>query len=448
MNERSSMKDEMTFLAGGGANFIGKSFYRFKLGDKLLGVDWGGGYGSPYDEPEYSGPLHWLFLSHAHLDHLEKAPAFHKRYPGVPIYATRETKELGRVIWNESIKIAERRRQQNQGVFTRRNRLYVPSAYSGASYDMDDIHRTFDAIIEIKLGEPVKLTEDIEITPVNSGHMLGSASFFIIYKGEVGFITNDICFRDRNLIKGAEKYKAERLRFLVRESTYISDTFLDREMVKENLIEATSKVLKGGGRVLIVSLQIDRMQDVLGILNEGEVNQEWPVYTEGSKAVTEIYKKFLPDESGTLSGNRFRDDRERERFNDSGQPAVIVSSSGMMIQDTYSARWAEKFVYNERDGVFFVNYQAPEEQGHALLTSDRGRFLILNGNVVRRECEVESFQLSSHMDKRDGEELEKNLNPEIIIYAHGDNNKIVRYLAEHANGTRRIKAEVGKEVHL
>ena len=53
---------KVSFVAGGGANSIGRSFYRLKLGDYHLGVDWGGGYNSIYDEPQYDGPLDALLI--------------------------------------------------------------------------------------------------------------------------------------------------------------------------------------------------------------------------------------------------------------------------------------------------------------------------------------------------------------------------------------------------
>ena len=51
------------------------------------------------------------------------------------------------------------------------------------------------------------------------------------------------------------------------------------------------------------------------------------------------------------------------------------------------------------------------------------------------------------MDGLEGEALERRLNPETIVYIHGDEHKIDAYLASKAgDGQRRIKAMVGQEV--
>jgi Cft2 family RNA processing exonuclease len=137
-----------------------------------------------------------------------------------------------------------------------------------------------------------------------------------------------------------------------------------------------------------------------------------------------------------------------DSFCDSDEPAIVIASSGMMMPDTASAKWAEEFLWRENKSISTVNYQNPKSPGYAVANSKPGQYLPINGKLVKRQCEVKSFDLSAHMDMIEGRELEERMNAGTVIYVHGENQTIEDALAANSNGHRRIKAEVGKEIRL
>lgn len=420
---------EITFLAGGGANSIGCSFYRLKLGDKYIGIDWGGGYGSSSEEPQYDGPLDYLLLSHGHYDHVGMVPSALRRWPDLKIFANAPTRDLCRLSWRQTFLRAGDRQ------------LEPP-------FSVEQSKLAASSLLDLPENEPLQLGEDILVYAVNAGHILGSVSFVIVHRGEIYFFTNDICFRDRNLLVGAPELEMERCRLLVRESTYVNDVFDDRPAIEAELVAAVEAVMKPprSGRVLIASLSVDRMQDAFSILNEAGVE---PLYVDGGRAATSIYMKYLADKAQSLKkAFSFRGQGDRERLIESGRPAVVISSSGMVFPNTLSAMWAERFLYEERNAIFLINYQDPSGQGYALAESANGDFIRFNNSIIRRACEIKQFNLSAHMDKAEGERLEERLHPEAIIYTHGEDAKIQQYIDGHQDGKTRIKALVGKEVEL
>ncbi len=414
---------KVSFLAGGGANFIGKSFYRLKLGHIYLGIDWGGGF--PDGEPEYDGPLDYLFFSHAHYDHMGMAPRVLRKFPGVQMFAHPATIELAKVGWRQGLRGHEIDR--------------TPSPFSES-----EMRETEVAIKPLEEGKVKGLANGIMVYPISANHILGSLSFLITYLGENYFFTNDICFHDRSLMAGAPKIKLDHCKFLNRESTYVSDIFDDRQKIEAELVASTQKVLDNGGQVLIAALSIDRTQDVYTILDRGGIS---PLYIDGSRRTSQIYQDYLGEDLFQYAGG-FRNKQERRKFMQSGQPAVVIASSGMMYAETLSAKWAEQFIYRDNAAIFMVNYQDPCGQGYALKNSTKGEFLLFNEQLFRRMCEVKSFNLSAHMDKTAGEELEERLNPEVVVYTHGEDAKIEQYLQEHKRGMTRVKSLVGKEIEL
>ena len=95
--------------------------------------------------------------------------------------------------------------------------------------------KTRQSIEYVEFDQEVKLTEDLSVFPLSSGHILGSICLLVVYKKETFFMTSDICFQDRHLIKGATKLALDKSRLLVRECTYVNKPFEDRKKLFRNL---------------------------------------------------------------------------------------------------------------------------------------------------------------------------------------------------------------------
>ncbi len=420
---------EVSFVAGGGANSIGRSFYRLRLGDYNLGIDWGGGYGAGYDEPHYDGPLDVLLMSHGHHDHVTMVPKLLKKYPGLKLFATAPTRDLSLMGWRQTLKKAAK-------------------LDSKLPFEEQDTKAAFNAIQVFEENKEIKLTPEISVFPIHGGHILGAVSFLISYKGETYFFTNDICFHDRYLIDGAPVFSLKRCHLLVRESTYINKKVGDRLEIKRQLVAAATDVLARRGRLLIPGLSIDRIQDVYGDLYEAGL---WPIYIDGAIKPTEIYLRYLRERAVALrKALKFNTDRDRKRFLARQEAGIIIASSGMVYPNTLSAFWAEELLHRENDAIFVANYQDPDGQGSLITTTPDGKVVRWNDGLVKVKCQRREFNKSAHMDGPEGEELEERLNPDVIIYTHGEDAEINKFISSHSiqDLRQRIKALEGKEVEL
>jgi Cft2 family RNA processing exonuclease len=415
------------YYSGGGANAIGNSFSMLAFDNKYyLGMDWGGGYGPISQEPQYSGPLDCLFISHAHLDHCIQVPRLKKRRSSVKIFATKPTIDLCHIGWKQTLYLAEK------------NNVRPP-------FLEGDVEKTVKSIGTVEFDQEVRLTDEISVFPLNAGHILGSICLLVTYKKEAFFLTSDICFQDRHLIQGATKISLEKSRLLVRESTYINKPFENRDNVISEFVKSAKEVMRKGGRVIVPALSIDRTQDIVAVAAEAGI---FPLYIDGSRETTEAYIKHLGPLASSLGrAKRFADQREREEFLNSRKPAMIVASSGMVYAGTLSSFWVKNVLPNQKDAVFLVNYQDPDGQGSIISRTGQGEFCVINGMISKRACDVRKFNFSAHMSGEDGMALEERLNPKTVIYNHGQNGEIDRFIADAPNdGRRRIKAEVGKWV--
>ncbi|MDO8495592.1 MAG: MBL fold metallo-hydrolase [bacterium] len=424
---------KMVFTAAGGANFIGASAYVLKLGDRHICVDWGQSVSKSVEGPQYDGSLDYLLLTHGHADHIGLVPVALRRWPHLKIFATAETKELAKIAWSQTIYHSLRKEAQNrhQPLFTR-----------------EEAEIAEKAIVTITPGETINLSGDIQVTPLPAGHILGAVSFLVEYQDETCFFSGDICYHESFFVPGAPLHTLDRCRLLVRESVYINTDFDDRESIVRDFVQSAEAVLRRGGQLLVPALSIHRTQEMYAIAAEAGLG---PVYIDGSRQATEVYRQFAP-RCGEVLENvpRFESHDERRRLIQSREPAIIIASSGMVYENTLSATWAENLIFREQNAIFTVNYQDPCGQGHRLVHSEKGKFIPFNGGIVKRMCEIRHFPLSAHMDGTDGQKMEERLNPDIVVYAHGENDQIETYLEANPSTVNRkkIKAEVGKEIEL
>lgn len=423
------MSNKIVFGTGGGANSIGGSFYVLKLGETILGIDCGAKLRCNIEDaaPDFSvvPRLDYLFISHAHRDHVERVPQAVKRFPELKeIFATHETKLLSLGQWKQTVR--------------RFLEMKLPLPFT-----MEDARATYRMIQNINMEKPIILPGGITVYPISAEHILGSLSFLIEYRGAWCFITNDICYEKRSFFKGALKFSpSEPLRLLIRESTCINEV-KDREAAENGLVSATRKAVRNGEQVLISTLSIDRCPDTYAVLKNAGLDP----LIDGSRKTFDIYRQYFKgsvlDEARTINSYS-----ERINILRRGKPAVIIAPSGMLSPNTPSSWWAERFLGDEHKHIFVVCYQDPTTQGFKLMKSERNQFLSFNnGYPIKRKCDVRYFDLSAHMDKKDGEELEDRMNPDTTIYVHGEDAEIEKYISEHQNdGCRRVKALVGQEV--
>ncbi len=391
-----------------------------------------------FDAPEFryvlkEGILDAIIITHAHLDHCGMLPYLfrYNLYDG-PIYTTPPTRDLMVLLQKDFIEI-----QQMNGV--------------EPLYRLKDITEVIKHTITLGYGEVRDISPDIRLTLHNAGHILGSSIVHLhIGNGLHNIaITGDFKFIPTRLFEPAVS-RFPRLETLIMESTYggSNDYQMPRDEAERKLISIIKETIKRGGKVLIPAMAVGRAQEIMMVLEEyarkGEI--EVPVYLDGmiweATAIHTAYPEYL---SKRLREQIFKEgynpflnpifkpignSRERQDLIDSGEPAIIVATSGMLVGGP-SVEYFKQLAPDPKNSMIFVSYQAEGTLGRKVqrglreipIVGEEGRTEVLQVNMEIHT--IDGF--SGHADRRELMNYVTRLKPrpERIITVHGESYKCV-----------------------
>ena len=284
--------------------------------------------------------------------------------------------------------------------------------------------------------------------------------------GHTVFYTGDICVSDQELMNGLRPTEdLGPVDTLVIESTHGANIHSDEisyEDQTEHFCASITRVLERGGVALVPAFALGRTQEMLNVIarlqDEGNL-PDVPVYASGlGRAVYEVYhrfKDFLHPEADLQPLSRFNrvgdvwQNRVVQRL--LKQPAIIVATSGMMIENTPSAMIAEEIIQHEEHGIFFVGYLDPDTLGYKVLHSELGaklRFGLGRQNVRRVLTDMGHFNFSAHAPRSALRDLIDQISPKNIVFVHGDPEAIDWMQEATGNGFRTFAPEAGETVTL
>ncbi|WP_457567468.1 MBL fold metallo-hydrolase [Desulfurobacterium sp.] len=398
----------------GGGNEIGASAYLYMVGGKKILIDFGIRFDQryPYPEPEFlktlAPQLDAIILTHAHIDH---CGAFHiasALYPDTPVYTTFETAELLSVMVEDAIKVR----------------------YIGKEESASNEYKLFDeAFLRIerkRFFSPINIG-GVEITLYPAGHILGAAAVLLKWDEKVLFHTGDISLKDQITVKGAV-LPEERVNFLVMESTYYYKK-LEKEP-EEKLEESIKRILERRGKILIPVFALGRAQEIISLIKNGIKKGTIPpvnVYVDGlAREICNIYEhnidreffNFFIQPAPGYEGLSFEEACE-ENIREAD---IIISTSGMLMENTPSYIYAKIIGKKEKNGIIFSGYLSEESFGYRLI-KNRKQF-------KQFKCEILKHHISAHSKREELEKIKNTLNPEKLILIHGYPGKNSR---EHAS---------------
>jgi len=422
---------DVAFTSWGSANSIGPSCHVLQFGTFRVGIDYGAGIRKGEQEPAFEEPPDALIVTHAHRDHIGMLPRAVSRWSKMQTWATFETMSLARWLWDDELRIAKE--EQRPYPFT-----------------TEDIERASRRTKRLIAGQSVRLTDDLTVTPFAAGHILGAVGLTFRYRGEDYVATGDIGLRSHGFIGGADVAPHQRVRLLIRESTYVGQHPTDlRCDIESHFIARITQVLEGGGRVLIPTLSIDRMPEVFALLRSSGIDRQWPLWVVGGARPAEIYMDYANDARILGTMRRFENRQHHEDTRKSGLPMVILASSGMMAPKTPSYTWATDILADEGSAIFMVNWQDPCTPGGIILNGADGEEVQLPTGRYRRRCTVQRFDFSSHAKEDEMEEIERRLRPDEVIHVHGEGARIDAFIeATRGSGPVRHAAQVGVRIPL
>lgn len=280
----------------------------------------------PYNPKE----IDILFITHAHVDHLGRVPKLiYEGFRG-KIYSTPPTLALAKPMLEDASGILSKNTDLNlDKVYAEENLKLALSLWKGFEYH-----------------QKIKITENLEVSLLDAGHILGSAMVLFVYNDKRILFTGDLGNSPSPLLPDTEKVKG--IDYLIMESVYGDRNHESRDE-RRNFLEATIEDnYKRKGTLIIPTFSLERSQELLFELNALVENNRipvMPIFLDSPLAIrlTEVFKQFKsyfnePAQRAMTSDKYLFDfpglhntlkSEESKLIADVPNPKIVIAGSGM-----------------------------------------------------------------------------------------------------------------------
>lgn len=429
---------KVSFLGAAGCVTGSKHLLTTKSGKTIL-LDCGMYQGKGMDTDSLNRDLgfdpaeiDFIVLSHAHIDHSGLIPYVVRGGFRGTIYCTSATRDLCDILLRDTAFIqAQDIRWYNKKM----DRLHRPKVEP--LYDINHVEKAMARFRVLPYECKTEIAEGINLTFINSGHMLGSAYSLIEADGHRICYTGDVG-RPHSYILPAPKPIPD-CDYLITESTYGDRKHDDSLMSEQELlgiVESTCVYKKG--KLLIPSFSVGRTQEIVYVLNklynEGHL-PSIPIYVDSPLSVnaTEIFRRYTDLlNADVLDTARYDDDvfgfqnlhyitdiKESKALNNSDKPCIIISASGML-----EAGRIKHHVANHIDDptttILIVGYCTPESLG-ARIQDPKKQYISIFGYDHRIRAEITKLEgFSGHADYTELTPMAVAAHPRRTFVVHGE----------------------------
>ncbi len=371
-----------------------------------LNNDWG------FDPAE----LTHVVISHAHIDHTGLLPKLIKDGYKGKIYCTPPTASLARILLVDSARI-----QEADIRYVNKRRQKEHQQLAEPLYTEDDAERVFMHFETIPYNELYQLAKGVELTFTDCGHILGSAAVNLkiraqgtttrlTFSGDVGRY-RDMILRSPQTFPQAD--------YIILESTY-GDKLHDlmataNDKLLDHIVETC---LKNKGKLVIPAFSLGRTQEILYMLNRLELEHRLPpiaYYVDSplSVNITDAVKRYpgcfnamvqdylkKDDDVFSFKGLKHIEDvQDSIKLNDTDDPCVIISASGMAEAGRVKHHIANN-ISNPNNKILLTGYCEPLSLGGRLKHKPAEVTIFGKPYLVKAEI-AEITSLSAHGDYED-----------------------------------------------
>ncbi len=452
------------FLPLGGADEIGASCFYLNISGTGILLDCGidpkkeGIEGVPNFDLLNELPLDFIFISHAHQDHIGALPFLIQKFPHTIIYSTPQTKEIANITLHNAVNILNEKQNVENGI---------------KFYSHEEIDLLVKSMREIEYDIPQYLKgirhfgdEEIKIIYKDAGHILGSAGILIEHNEQKIFYTGDINLTDQSIMIKADLHSIKKIDNLILETTYgatDSNILGSWQSESKRFAKAVNNILHKGGSILIPVFALGKTQELLASIYElmqKKMLTETNIYSGGiSRDISKVY-----DANRYLTRRKNSDIvlKEIPQINLSDvddynifrkNPGIVLASSGMMLQGTTSFKLLNYWIHQENFAIYGVGYMDPQTPGFKIMNANKDEKILISEFAEPQEikCSIERFYFPSHARREDLLNIVKLLKPDNVFLIHGEDeakNWVGQKILENHKDIKLFSASIYKWIEL
>jgi len=398
-------KSKLSFLGGAGTVTGSNFLLEDEKADVKILVDCGFFQGCKVcddknreDFPYDPSSIDYLFITHAHIDHIGRIPKLVKDGFRGKIYSTIPTMQIAEIMLTDSMGILEKEAKQDK----------LPPIYT--EEDVKQAMRLWEGVSYYK---PINIQGGFQATFKDAGHILGSSMVILERDGRKIVFTGDLGNSPAPLLRDTDKISD--VDYIVMESVYGDrnhESFDERKYLLEDTIEET---VRAGGSLIVPAFSLERTQVLLFEINslvEGGRIPAVSVYLDSPLAikVTDIYKKSNEYFNNIAMGIiKSGDDifkfpnlhftlttEESKAIAKNTGPKVIIAGSGMSNGGRI-VHHERMYLPDEKNTLLLIGYQAAGTLGR-MLEEGAKQVTIFGDNIPVRAKVKKIRGYSAHKD--------------------------------------------------
>ncbi|NHJ46521.1 MAG: MBL fold metallo-hydrolase [Asgard group archaeon] len=378
----------------------------------------------PHGVDEHAPELNGVLISHAHFDHTGYLPGIVRSgYEGL-IHMTKPTRDITSILLRDHLKIEGQRHWTEENLY---DFLY-----------QTELHY---------YNKKFKVADGVTAEFFDAGHILGSASILIDWKGQLIFYTGDINTFETPYHDTNNYPTVDDISIVISEATNGLRDLPNRETPNTNLVDDIYDIHMKGGKTIIPTFSLGRAQEIEAILAREFNGSKFTIYVDGMiLKMNDVYRRFFHeywvskkilnwcreqriavpfDSSNFIPINRnLADDLNtyRNMIVNEKRPNIILSTSGMLEGGPIHS-YLYYGAHNPDNLIALTGYQVEETLGREILDGKRNVRLFSwsdkGGAKIKIKSQVKQYRFSGHAQRNELLKMLQAINSENILFVHG-----------------------------